>query len=125
MIKLWHDDVRPAPEGWLWARTNEDARKILREQEVVEISLDHDLGLHDVDVPDPALDPDGFIDAVAGRGQSSETGLDLVVWMVENNKVPKRVTIHSWNPDGARYMAARLNRAGHTVIVSPFRLQTK
>ncbi len=122
MTKLWHDDVRPAPEGWLWARTNEDAKTILREQEVVEISLDHDLGLHGVDVPDPAEDVDGFLDAVCRRGQGSETGLDLVVWMIENNKVPKRVRVHSWNPDGARYMAARLNRAGHTVVVSPYKL---
>lgn len=98
-VRLWHDDERPAPEGWLRAVTNWDAKDILMREEVVECSLDHDLGFH----------------------KGAETGLDLVEWMVQNDKVPERVTIHSWNPDGARYMAARLNYFGHSVTLSPFR----
>ncbi len=51
-IKLWHDDVRPAPEGWTWARTNEKAMEILKAgnviaaslEYVIAASLDHDLG---------------------------------------------------------------------------------
>lgn len=118
--KLWHDDVRPPPEGWEWARTNDAAKAVLSEREVVEISLDHDLGLHGVDIPDPAEDPDGYLDAVCQRGQAEETGLDLVVWMIENEVVPPKVTIHSWNPDGAKAMAARLNHFGYSCRIAAF-----
>jgi len=120
-VKLWLDDVRPAPEGWAWARTNEQAKQILALGNVVECSLDHDLGYHDVELPD---DPDELAEVLILKGQSEETGLDLVHWMVENEFVPARVTIHSWNPDGAKYMAARLNRFGYSCTVSPFKMPT-
>ena len=112
MNKLWHDDVRPPPAGWLWARTNDQAKYflMLAEREgspIVECSLDHDLGYHDVVLPE---DPDELAEVLILRGQSEETGYDLVCWMIEHNLVPKKVTIHSWNPEGARHMAARLAR---------------
>lgn len=120
-MKLWHDDVRPPPEGWTWARTNAEAKEWLRKGSLVtECSLDHDMGLHDVVIPDPAVDPDGFMDAVCKKGDSAETGYDLVNWMVENEFVPDRVTIHSWNPDGARWMAARLNYFGYDCYITPY-----
>lgn len=117
-VQLWHDDVRPAPEGWVWARTNDEAKRILSTSQVVEISLDHDLGFHDVEIPE---DPDEFITVMNLKGRDSQTGLDLVHWMVENDLVPETVTIHSWNPPGAQAMAARLNRFGHSVTVRPFK----
>lgn len=54
-MKLWVDDVRPAPEGWLWAKTVWDAIKVIEESEpdidfygepITLISLDHDAGLY-------------------------------------------------------------------------------
>lgn len=117
-VQLWHDDVRPAPEGWVWARTNTEAKQILSTKNVVEISLDHDLGFHEVVMPD---DPDELAEVLFLKGRGSETGLDLVEWMVQNERVPEKVTIHSWNPPGAQAMAARLNRFGHSVTVSPFK----
>lgn len=118
-VRLWHDDVRPPPdEGWVWARTNEEAKEILEKEEVIECSLDHDLGFHNVEIPD---DPDELLDLIyAETPEVGETGLDLVHWMVETEHVPKIVTIHSWNPDGADNMAARLNAFGHNCIVRPF-----
>jgi hypothetical protein len=115
-MKVWHDDIRPAPEGWTWARTNTDAIRLLVENEVSEISLDHDLGLHHFTEDEIEADPD----LLFGRGQAEETGYDLVNGMCENGYVPPKVTIHSWNPDGARAMAARLNYFGHDCTISPY-----
>jgi hypothetical protein len=42
--KVWLDDVRPAPAGWVHVLTPE-AIDLLRSGDVEEISLDHDLGL--------------------------------------------------------------------------------
>ena len=119
-MKLWHDDVREPPEGWTWARTNEAARDYLAYGIVTECSLDHDMGLHDVIIPDPNVDPDGFMDAVYRKGDSEDTGYDLVNWMIENECVPEKVTIHSWNPEGAQAMAARLNYFGYDCYIAPY-----
>lgn len=119
-IRLWHDDIRrPPDEGWTWARTNKEAMEILGGGEVVEISMDHDLGLHEID-PDASLEMMSF----AGRSPDG-SGYDLVCWMCENGVVPAIITIHSWNPDGARNMAARFNHFGHNVVVQPFRVPQK
>lgn len=116
-VRLWHDDVRLPPDGWLWARRNEEAIEILTSRQVVECSLDHDLGYHDVVLPD---DPDELMEVYMLKGHSEQTGLQLVDWMVENDKVPPVVRIHSWNPVGAANMAARLARFGHSAIIDPF-----
>lgn len=116
VIKLWHDDVRPAPKGWAWARTNAEAQFILRGGKVSECSLDHDLGFSHVDIPD---DPDELMEVMQLKGDE-ETGLELVRWMVENDLVPPSVRIHSWNPPGARAMAQELALAGYTATIAPF-----
>lgn len=111
-MKLWHDDIRKAPEGWEWARTNEEAQTLLQSGEVDECSLDHDMGLHELDP-----DADG---AVFRRGQAEENGTDLVQWMVANDLVPAKVVIHSWNPPGAVRMRQILQDAGHHSLIAPY-----
>jgi hypothetical protein len=44
-VKVWLDDRREAPEGWVRVRTPEEATELLRGGAVEELSLDHDLGL--------------------------------------------------------------------------------
>lgn len=115
-VKVWHDDIRPAPEGWVWVRTNAEARRVLTLNDVEEISLDHDLGLDSFTEEQITDDPE----LLFGRGTAFENGLHLVNWMIEQELVPKKVTIHSWNPDGARYMAIALNRGGYDCTISPY-----
>ena len=44
-MKLWIDDLRLPPEGWVWAKTSEEAINILNSgAKIEEMSLDHDLG---------------------------------------------------------------------------------
>src|SRR4051812_31246694 len=95
-MKLWVDDERPAPIGWLRAQTYWEATTFLRwswedKIEIEEISLDHDLACGEYD------------------------GYALVKWMVLNDCVPPVVRIHSMNPVGAENMAAYLaNWTKHT-----------
>jgi hypothetical protein len=106
-ILLWHDDVRPAPEGWTVARTNKEAQIILAHGNVEDISMDHDLG---------AKPEDGLL----AKGNAEETGLDLVKWMIEHKLVPSRVNIHSWNFVGAKRMWYTLHDAGYEATIRPF-----
>jgi hypothetical protein len=120
-MKLWHDDIRPAPDGWVWARTNTEAQKLLQTGEVEEISMDHDLGDAGLDEKTiDALTLEEFRRYLMIRGTSSETGVELARWMVLNQIIPDKIIIHSWNPDGARKMAAILEEAGGTCVVTPF-----
>ena len=92
---------------------------------VTECSLDHDLGLQDQD-PDEYMrllreDPDEAHERIfLPNYKPEENGLNLVRWMCEQNVIPGKVTVHSWNPDGARQMAALLNDHGHDCILDPY-----
>jgi hypothetical protein len=45
-MKLWIDDVRPAPEGYLWFKSTNEALRHIRcfYTEIDTIDLDHDAG---------------------------------------------------------------------------------
>ena len=105
-IRVWHDDVREPPtDSWVWAKTNAQARDLLRMCDVTEISLDHDLGAVDGQV----------------RGHSPEgSGYDLVLWMIETKHLPERIVIHSHNYPGAKRMAQALSRAGKGCTRRPY-----
>lgn len=79
-VRVYLDDERSAPAGWLRVRWPDEAIRLLEASVVAELSLDHDLG-------DDA------------RG----TGYDVVQWIeravAERGFVPpERITVHSANP---------------------------
>ena len=78
-MKVWLDDERREPAGWVRARTAADAIVLLQGGSVQEISLDHDLG-----------------DDAAG------TGYDVLTWVeravVERGFVPPTIYVHTANP---------------------------
>jgi len=115
-MKIWHDDIRRPPDDtWTWARTNEAAIALLEANSVVEISMDNDLGLHD-------LDPDAEL-AIYQAGPLDE-GWKLAVWMVANGKVPETVRVHSLNNVRAKYITDYLNDHGYDAILDPFKPPT-
>jgi len=93
-IDLWLDDLRPAPKGWYWATTAEEAFDILKNHLVFRASFDHDLG-------------------------QKLTGYDLIKKLVQCREEYKlnfwptqRPTIHSANPVGRSNMAQLIDRWG-------------
>lgn len=91
-MKLWVDDLRPAPEGWTWAKTSEVAITALAlfmgtEKTITELSLDHDLG-------------------------EDDTTLPVVDWMAEHDLWPAIVRVHSMNPVGVANLTRTINRYG-------------
>ena len=88
-MRVWLDDIRPAPEGWVWVETVEEAIELMSSGEVLEASLDHDLG-------------DG-----------EQEGYALVLYMAENDLWPKEaISVHSSNPPGAERMCGVIERYG-------------
>jgi hypothetical protein len=85
-IDLWLDDERSAPAGWVHVKTVEEAKRHLERGNVLNASLDHDLG-------------------------ECDTGYMLVCWMEETGKWPwNKPTVHSANPAGRSKMLAAIER---------------
>ena len=89
-MRVWLDDLREAPPGWVRVRTPEETIALLKTSDVTEISLDHDLGLVD--------------------GERERTGYDVLLWL-EREVAEGRwalplpeIRVHSANPVGRKRM---------------------
>ena len=107
-MKLWVDDIRPAPEGWTRARSVTEAIRILATMAVEEVSLDHDISMK-VMVGDEEA---GFSEPRPFR--SNET-FEPVAWFIRelarerpSGWYPEMVTLHTANSNGADKMKAIL-----------------
>lgn len=90
-MKLWVDDVRVAPEGYVWCKSVNEARQaILSNPDFELIDIDHDAG-------DYAGDGGDYI--------------RLLDWLEETGRTYP-IRIHSMNPVGVGNMRAILRRNG-------------
>ena len=84
-MKLYLDDERKTPAGWVRVFWPDEAIAWLKTEMVTEISLEHDLGDDD-------------------RG----TGYDVILWIenevMTNNFTPPQIHIHSANVSARRKM---------------------
>ena len=89
-MKVYLDDLRPTPGGWVHVYWPEEAVELLKTGKVEIISLDHDLGDDD-------------------RG----TGYDVILWIEEAvataGFLPPEIRIHSANSSAREKMAAGIN----------------
>lgn len=77
-MKLWVDDERPAPDGWVWSKTVENTIDTLQLGGAEEMSLDY----------------------VLGRGK---TAMDILEWMRDHlAQWPRVIHAHSSSYDGCR-----------------------
>lgn len=92
-MKLWIDDVRPAPEGYVWCRSVNEAKILilLHDKCIIElIDIDHDAG-------DYAFDGGDYI--------------KLLDWLEEMGR-NYPIHIHSMNPVGVENMRRIIQRNG-------------
>ena len=84
-MKVYLDDMRTGPEGWILVSTPEAAIELLGKGSVEEISLDYDLGLDDM-----------------------RSGYMVALWIEEqvhyNGFVPPKISLHTANPVGRARM---------------------
>ena len=105
-MKLWVDDIRPAPEGYIHCRCVYDAETIIKAYEICAeqnyfpdgklevIDLDHDAG-----------------DYEAGGGDY----IQLLKWL-EHTGRNYPIRIHTMNPVGAENMRRIIWRNGWTEV---------
>lgn len=100
VLKLYLDDVRTAPDGWLLFRPDPSSLPVFRHlaRHADYISFDHDLGLD----PDGKEYPTGY-DILC---QFEKLAVDKMIW---SNGAPELI-IHSANPVGASKMKVVVDR---------------
>lgn len=85
MLKVYLDDERETPEGWVRVYWPDEAIELLKTGNVAEISLDHDLG-----------------------DDNRGTGYDVVLWIEEavvtDNFKPPEISVHSANSSARQKM---------------------
>ena len=90
-MKLFLDDEREAPEGWVRVRWPGEVIELLMTGQVTDLSLDHDLG-----------------------DDKRGTGYDVVLWIEEavatGSFVPPRIVVHSANVPARAKMEAGVDR---------------
>ena len=91
-MKIWLDDLRPAPAGFVWCRSVNEAKRLIAGQETSQtigcIDCDHDLG----DYADDGGD-----------------GIRLLDWLLERGTLYP-VALHTMNPVGRDNMRRMLQR---------------
>ena len=112
-MNLWLDDLRPAPPGWLWVKTAQDARQAMLLLEIEHMSLDHDLGACEACLK--GRTPEQWLQETnctqMPHCEHVGTGYTFVCWMEEYNRWPRhKPTVHSANPVGAAKMRAAIER---------------
>ena len=99
-MKIWIDDVRPAPEGYIWCQTVEEAKAtILMLELYATISDSHKVELIDLD---------------HDAGDYANEGGDyikLLDWLEETGR-NYPIRIHSMNPVGVANMRRIIQRNG-------------
>lgn len=91
-MKIRLDDLRPAPEGFLWCHSVNEAKRVIAEAEKTQpiecIDCDHDLG-----------------DYAADGGD----GIRILDWLLERGTLYS-VVLHTMNPVGRENMRRMLQR---------------
>lgn len=105
-LKIWLDDVRPAPEGYRWVKTHPELVSLIEGRNItgqpIEISFDHDLG--DDEKNGSGYTVARYLENCAGSGKT----FNIVRW-----------EIHSANPVGAKNIRVamesfeRIREGGH------------
>jgi hypothetical protein len=98
-MKLWIDDVRPAPEGYVWCRSVAQAIGLIDSCKYSKINIE-------------------LIDTDHDAGDYAQYGGDyikLLDWLEETGR-NYPIRIHSMNPVGVANMRAIIQRNGWTEV---------
>ncbi len=118
-MKLWIDDVRPAPEGYMWVKTVDEAiYQLIRYQKEVDFCWQHYiLGICDKEKLEERLSVWSIeeISCDNDLGEYEAEGYKLLDWLeVTGRNYP--IHIHSANPVARERMRAIIERNGWTEV---------
>ena len=110
-LKLWVDDVRPAPEGYVWAKSVNEAKNIIGwtmakfRESAIKGYIDEDLYIDVIDLDHDAGD-------YVNDGGDYIKLLDWLEWLYDGQRTFTEFHIHSMNPVGVANMRRIIERNG-------------
>lgn len=110
-MKLWVDDLRPAPDGYIWCHS---VYRAIKEIEIFEDKIENALDEWDFPPEDLWNETIEVIDIDHDAGEYYQYGGDyirLLDWLEETGR-SYPIRIHSQNPVGVQNMRAIIQRNG-------------
>lgn len=105
-MKLWIDDIRPAPEGYVWCASVDAAKKMI---EIYGSWVDFDNNIVDcIELIDIDHDAGNYV-------RLSGDYIKLLDWLEETGR-NYPIRIHSMNPVGIENMRRIIQRNGWTEV---------
>ena len=98
-INAYLDDYRDCPEGFVLAKNIEELKQLFQDNDVVILSLDHDLGEDE-------------------KGELLPTGYDFVKYFCEYGFHCEKIYLHTDNPVGKEAMEAVLKSSQKRGFIS-------
>ena len=99
-MKLWIDDVRPAPEGYFWCKSVNEPKRVIADPHV---QYNYDINLIDID-----HDAGDYVN-------NGGDYIKLLDWLEETGR-SFPIRIHSMNPVGVENMRRIIKRNGWTEV---------
>lgn len=106
-LKLWLDDCRPAPEGYVWVKSVNEAKTFILDQER-EFAYLFRRGIYKADYLISLIDLDHDAGDFANDGGDY---IKLLDWLEETGR-DYPIRIHSMNPVGCANMRRIIERNG-------------
>ena len=106
-MKLWIDDVRPAPEGYVWFKSVNEAKRCIQMSEALVLD-------NRIDGYPDGIDKLEYLDIDHDAGDYAKDGGDyikLLDWLEETNR-NYPIRIHSQNPVGVENMRRIIQKNG-------------
>ena len=110
-MKLWIDDVRPAPEGYLWCKSVEEAKTTIARSNM-KLAKSIEDGNPDWSLKIELIDLDHDAGEYASDGGDYIRLLDWFEWLCSGEDTTTVFRIHSMNPVGVANMRAIIQRNG-------------
>lgn len=114
-MKLWIDDTRPAPIGYIWCKSVNETIERIEDSEIRIGMLDHNNPLCEESIKELSID---VIDLDHDAGDYAYDGGDyikLLDWLEETER-NYPIRIHSMNPVGVENMRRIIRRNGWTEV---------
>ena len=115
-MKIWVDDTRPAPIGYIWVKSVNEAIERIEDSEIRVGMLEHNNPLCEEDIKELPID---VINIDHDAGDYVNDGGDyikLLDWLEETER-NYPIRIHSMNPVGVENMRRIIQRNGWTEIM--------
>ena len=115
-MKIWIDDTRPAPIGYIWVKSVNEAIECIEGSEIRVGMLDHNNPLCEEDIKELSID---VIDLDHDAGDYAYDGGDyikLLDWLEETER-SYPIHIHSMNVVGVENMRRIIRKNGWKEII--------